>query len=159
MYSQIFELHAELLKALAHPRRLEIVQLLRDGALCVSDIYEMLDLPQANISQHLMILRDAGVVTSVRDGKQIIYKIANKKIIHASDLLREVLIEEYQGSEIADTLTLKMKDLLPIVRDPVCNMRVSPKTAGSSEEFNGARYYFCATGCSKKFSLNPEKYV
>jgi ArsR family transcriptional regulator len=159
MYSQIFELHAEFLKALSHPRRLEIVQLLRDQELNVTDIYEMLDLPQANISQHLMILRDAGVVTTKRDGKQVFYKIENAKIIQASDLLRDVLIDQYRGSEIADQLTLRMKDLVPLVHDPVCQMRVSPKTAGYSAAYNDHNYYFCASGCLKKFQEKPIKYV
>ncbi len=119
MYSQIFELHAQLLKALAHPRRLEIVHLLRDQELCVSDIFEMLDLPQANISQHLMILRDAGVVTPKRDGKQIVYKLAHPQIIAASDLLREVLVDQNKNSELAKQATLSMKELVPLVHDPV----------------------------------------
>jgi ArsR family transcriptional regulator, virulence genes transcriptional regulator len=159
MYGKVFELHAELLKALAHPRRLEIIQLLRDQELCVSDIYEMLDLPQANISQHLMLLRDAGVVTTKRDGKQILYRLANPKIIQASDLLREVLIDQYQGTEIANHLTVTMKDLVPLVHDPVCQMRVSPKTAGYSTEYHNHDYYFCASGCLKKFQEKPEKYA
>jgi DNA-binding transcriptional ArsR family regulator/YHS domain-containing protein len=159
MYSQIFELHAELLKALAHPRRLEIIQLLRDQELSVTDIYEMLDLPQANISQHLMILRDAGVVTTQRDGKQIIYSLAHPKIIEASDALREVLVDQHKGSDFEDTIALRMKDLVPIVRDPVCQMRVSPRTASDSIKYQGQHYYFCASGCSKKFKEKPEKYV
>lgn len=159
MYSQVFELHAELLKALAHPRRLEIIQLLRDQELSVTDIYEMLDLPQANISQHLMVLRDAGVVATQRDGKQIIYSLAHPKIVEASDALREVLIDQHKGSEFEDTLTLSMKDLLPIVHDPVCQMRISPRTASDRVEYQGRQYYFCASGCSKKFNTNPEKYV
>lgn len=158
MYSELFELHANLLKALAHPRRLEIIHLLRDQSLCVSEIYEMLDLPQANISQHLMILRDVGVVVTARDGKQIIYKLANPRIIQASDLLREVLIDQHQGSEIAKQLTLSMKELVPLMHDPVCQMRVSPKTAGFKSEHNQQTYYFCASGCLKKFEQNPEKF-
>jgi ArsR family transcriptional regulator len=67
MYAQLFELHANLLKALSHPRRLEIIHLLRDQELPVTDIYTMLDLPQANISQHLMVLRDAQVVHARRE--------------------------------------------------------------------------------------------
>ena len=159
MYTQMFDLHAELLKALAHPRRLEIIQLLRDQELCVSDIFEMLDLPQANISQHLMILRDAHVVSTRRDGKQIWYKLANAKIVKANDLLRDVLIDQHHDSEIADHLILKMKDLLPLVHDPVCQMRVSPKTAGYTTQHNGQHYYFCASGCLKKFEKTPGKYV
>jgi len=159
MYSQIFDLHAELLKGLAHPRRLEIVQLLRDQELCVSDIYEMLDLPQANISQHLMILRDAGVLSTKREGKQVFYMLANPKIIQATDLLREVLIDQNQGSELANQLTLTMKDLVPLTHDPVCQMRVSPKTASFSTHYVDQDYYFCASGCLKKFHESPEKYV
>ncbi|MBP9820058.1 metalloregulator ArsR/SmtB family transcription factor [Candidatus Woesebacteria bacterium] len=159
MYTRIFELQAELLKALAHPRRLEIVQLLRDQQLNVTDIYEMLDLPQANISQHLMILRDAGVVVTQRDGKQIFYSLAHPKIIEASDALRDVLIDQYESSEVAESLALNIRDLLPIVHDPVCHMRVSPKTASDSAKYKEHQYYFCASGCSKKFQQNPEKYV
>lgn len=159
MYSEIFELHSELLKALAHPRRLEIIQLLRDQQLCVSDIYEMLDLPQANISQHLMILRDAQVVSAKREGKQILYSISDARIMKASDLLREVLIEQHKGTEVAHQLSLKMKDLVPVVHDPVCQMRVSPKTAGFQAEHDGHQYYFCASGCHKKFIESPGTYV
>jgi ArsR family transcriptional regulator, virulence genes transcriptional regulator len=159
MYDQIFELHAELLKALAHPRRLEIIHLLRDQELPVGDIHTMLDLPQANISQHLMILRDASVVSTRRDGKQIYYSLSSKNIIQASDLLREVLIEHYKDSEIADGLTLSMKDLLPLVHDPVCGMRVSPKTAGFTHAYKGKMYYFCASGCLKKFKEHSQTYA
>lgn len=159
MYIQLFELQAELLKALAHPRRLEIIGLLRDQQLCVSQIYEMLDLPQANISQHLMILRDAKVVTAQRDGKQIVYKIADAKIWRAVDLLRETLISQYQDSELAQQLSLSMKELTPLSHDPVCRMRLSPKTTNFKSDFNGTQYYFCASGCYKKFSQNPAKYA
>jgi len=159
MYSHIFELHANLLKALAHPRRLEIIHLLRDKELCVSDIYEMLDLPQPNISQHLMILRDAGVVTTKREGKQIMYALSHLNIVKASDVLREVLIDQYKDSEIGDQLKLKMKDLIPVVHDPVCHMRISPKTAGYNAEYKEQDFYFCASGCFKKFQERPEKYA
>jgi len=159
MYQKIFELHAELLKALSHPRRLEIVQLLRDQELCVSDIYEMLDLPQANISQHLIILRQAGVVKTKKDGKHILYSLASKKILKASDLLREFLVESNQDDEIAGYLALDMQKLLPLVHDPVCKMRLSPKTASYSADHQHNKYYFCASGCLKKFTERPEKYV
>lgn len=159
MYSQIFDLHSELLKALAHPRRLEIINLLRDQELDVSDIHTMLDLPQANISQHLMLLRDAQVVNARREGKQIFYSLSHPSIIKASDLLREVLIDRHQNLKNADELTLKMKDLVPLVHDPVCDMRVSPKTAGFTHSHKGETYYFCASGCVKKFKETPEKYV
>lgn len=159
MYLKMFELHAELLKALAHPRRLEIIHLLRDQELAVSDIHTMLDLPQANISQHLMILRDAGVVATRRDGKHIFYSLNHPNIIKASDLLREVLITQNKDTDLADELTQNMLDLVPIVQDPVCHMRLSPKTAAFHASHNNQNYYFCASGCLKSFTKNPEKYV
>lgn len=159
MYSQLFELHADLLKAMAHPRRLEIIHLLRDQELPVTDIHTMLDLPQANISQHLMVLRDAGVLSTRREGKQIYYQIADKNIIKASDLLREILVDRNAGTELAEQLTLKMNDLLPLVHDPVCQMRVSPKTAGFHCSYKDTDYFFCASGCLTKFTKKPEEYV
>ncbi|HEX9817615.1 MAG TPA: metalloregulator ArsR/SmtB family transcription factor [Patescibacteria group bacterium] len=158
MYQELFELHEQLLKALANSRRLEIVHLLRDQALSVTDIHTMLDLPQANISQHLMVLKEAGIVTAKKDGKQIFYHLTHPNIIQASDLMREMLLDQHQEQKLADVLTLRMKELVPLVHDPVCGMRVSPKTAGFSADYAGHTYYFCASGCSSAFHKNPNKY-
>lgn len=159
MYNEIFALYADLLKALAHPRRLEIVQLLREQAMNVSDIYEMLDLPQANISQHLSILREAGIIIASRKGKHIHYELANPKVVQAFDLLRDMLIEQHSDSPIAHHLKLSMKELVPVVHDPVCQMRVSPKSANFHVKHNNHQYFFCASGCLKKFKEQPEAYV
>lgn len=159
MYKRLFDLHAELLKALAHPRRLEIIQLLREEKLCVSDIHTMLDLPQANISQHLMILRDAGVVSASREGKQMFYQIADKRCLKACDLIREMLIDTHHELKAADEIVLKMKELVPLTTDPVCGMRLSPKTAGFAHSYQGTTYYFCASGCEKTFTERPADYV
>jgi ArsR family transcriptional regulator len=159
MYQQIFKLHSQLLKAISHPKRIEIIHLLREKELCVNEILEMLGLPQANLSQHLMILRNAGVVKTRKKGKQIYYKLAHKNFIKASDLLREVLIKRYEDTGLADEFVLKMTDLIPLVHDPVCNMRLSPKTASYAKKHKGDKYFFCAKGCLGQFTKNPEKYV
>lgn len=159
MYSHIFELHADIFKALAHPRRLEILQLLRDQELPVSDIHTMLDLPQANISQHLTILRDAEIVSTRRDGKQMYYQLSDLRILKACDLFRDILVDRYKDSPLADEFSINMKELLPLTHDPVCQMRVSPKTAGFHAKHKGKEYYFCASGCLKKFQQGAEKYV
>lgn len=159
MYARIFELHATLLKALAHPRRLEIVHLLRDQELPVTDIHTMLDLPQANISQHLMILRDAGAVITRKDGKQVYYKLTSPRVIEACDLLRELVIEQHAETKEAGELVQHMQDLLPLRQDPVCGMRVSPKTAGFHTTHAEKEYFFCASGCLKAFEKDPEQYA
>ena len=159
MYEKLFDLQSGLHKALANPRRLEIVHLLRDQELPVTDIYTMLDVPQANISQHLMVLRDAQIVVARRDGKQVYYSLSSPDIIKASDLLRKVLISLVDDAELANELKHKMKELVPIVQDPVCHMRLSPKTASFHHEHEGSEYYFCASGCVKAFKEEPQKYV
>lgn len=159
MYKTIFKAHSKLLKALSHEKRLEIIHLLRDQKLNVTQIQKMLDLPQANLSQHLQVLREAGVLNSRRDGKNIYYSIAHKNFIKASDLLREILIEKHKGTELEDQFTLKMTDLTPITHDPACQMRLSPKTASFACSYKNKNYYFCAEGCLKKFKENPAKYV
>lgn len=158
MYHQVFDLHAELLKALAHPKRLEILHLLRDSEMSVSQIQEMLDLPQGNLSQHLSVLRDAGVLITRRAGKHIYYRLAHTNFMKASDLMRDVLVERYKDDPLADEFTQKMTDLVPLTSDPVCGMRVSPKTASYGTKHNGVAYYFCASGCLEKFVTNPKNY-
>lgn len=150
MYYKLFQLHAELLKALSNPKRIEIIQLIRDQELPVSEIQEMLDLPQGNLSQHLQVLRAAGIVETRRDGKQIYYKISHQNFIKASDLFREVLIERNKG-ELSDVAYIKMMDLMPLTSDPVCGMRVSPKTSAFALNKDGQDFYFCGSGCYEKF--------
>ena len=152
MYQQVFELHSNLHKAMAHPKRLEIIHLLRDQTLTVTQIQDMLDLPQANLSQHLQILRTSGVCSCRKLGKKIYYCLAHKNFIKASDLLRDVLVEKYKKDDkLADELTLKMSDLVPLAVDPVCGMRLSPKTAAFAYKHKGENYYFCASGCLHQF--------
>lgn len=159
MYEKLFQLHELTLRALANSRRLEIVHLLRDQELCVSDIHTMLDLPQANISQHLMVLKEACLVTVRKEGKQIFYKLAHPHIITASDLIREMLVETHPELKKSQTTHFNLKDLVPLVHDPVCGMRLSPKTAGFSLHHTNEEYYFCASGCLKAFQKEPKKYV
>ena len=159
MYEEVFKLHAQLLKSIAHPRRLEIIHLLRDQSLLVSQIVEMLDLPQANISQHLQILRNAEVVEAEKDGKNVRYRIAHKKFLQASDLIRDVLVEQYKNDPKINGFADSMLDMVPVVHDPVCQMRVSPKTAGFAARYKNITYYFCASGCKKKFLNNPSEFI
>ncbi len=160
MYHQMFEGHTVWLKALAQPRRLEIIHLLRNQELSVAQIYQMLDLPQANISQHLSVLRLAGILKDRRQGKKIYYRLAHDNIIKASDLIRQALIDT--GNTDLDLATAhlpaELDQLVPLTHDPVCHMRLAPKLADFSWVYQKKRYYFCASGCLKKFKENPVKY-
>lgn len=91
-------LHASVCKGLADPKRLLIINALRDGERTVSQLVDELDLPQANVSQHLAVLRDKGLVQSRKHGQFAYYSVTSKKIIQAMDLLREVMAEQIATS-------------------------------------------------------------
>jgi len=99
MDKKIFEMHAEICKVFTNPKRLEIISLLRDGEKTVNELTELAGVPQANVSQHLTVLRQNDVVTTRRNGANIYYKIANPKILQAFDLMREVLLEKLSENE------------------------------------------------------------
>ncbi len=91
---ELLTLHASVCKGLADPKRLLIINALRDGELSVGELCTTLDLKQANVSQHLAILRDKGLVVTRRDGQRVYYSLSSPKIIEAVDLLREVMAEQ-----------------------------------------------------------------
>jgi len=93
MSKEIFQLHAEVCKTLSHAKRLEILSILKNNELTVGDIVDTMEIPKANVSQHLAVLRKAGILDSRRNGLNIYYSISNPKVIKACDLMREVLVE------------------------------------------------------------------
>src|SRR5512143_3550432 len=82
-----FAPQAQLLKAISHPTRLAILEILRDGEQCVCHMEAMLGLRQASISQQLMILREAGLVDVRRDGLNIYYRVLNPAVFGLLDAL------------------------------------------------------------------------
>ncbi len=99
MNTSLFELHAELCKALSDPKRLEILYLLGKGEKSVSELLKDTKLRQANLSQHLAVLRQKGVVKSRRRGKNILYRIAFPKMVKACNLIRVVLLEQIEAKQ------------------------------------------------------------
>ncbi len=75
----------EILKAVAHPARLAILEILRDGEQCVCHIEAMLGVRQARISQQLMILREAGLVEVRRDGLNVFYHVVRPQVFGLLD--------------------------------------------------------------------------
>jgi DNA-binding transcriptional ArsR family regulator len=85
-----FEDQSALFKTLAHPARLAILEVLRDGEQCVCHIEAMLKLRQAYISQHLMVLREAGLVEDRRDGWNMYYRVTRPEIYVVLDTMNKV---------------------------------------------------------------------
>jgi DNA-binding transcriptional ArsR family regulator len=85
-----YEIHSNLLKALSHSTRLAILDILRDGEQCVCHMEATLDLRQAYISQQLMILKQAGLLESRRDGLNLYYRVVKPEIFSVLDSLGSV---------------------------------------------------------------------
>ncbi|MEK7716766.1 MAG: metalloregulator ArsR/SmtB family transcription factor [Pseudomonadota bacterium] len=100
--SQLYELHASICQTLANPKRLEVIERLRDGEQSVTELAEAMKISQANLSQHLAVMRQKGIVATRREGLNVYYRLSNLKIIKACDLMRQVLLEHLEaGAELA----------------------------------------------------------
>ena len=92
--TELYKIHAEMCKVFSNPTRLEVLNLLRDREMSVTELIEKTKLSQANISQHLSIMKSKGIVTSDRKGKNVYYKLTYPRIIKAFDIIKEVLTEK-----------------------------------------------------------------
>ena len=78
------------LKAMSHPLRLKILCTLGDQEISVQDIVEHVGTSQSNISQHLAILRDKGILFSRKDANRVYYKVGDARTLRLIDMMREV---------------------------------------------------------------------
>ncbi len=94
-----YESQAEVLKAIAHPTRLQILDILRDGEQCVCHLEAVLGMRQAYVSQQLMILRQAGLVADRKDGLRVYYHLTDPGLVRIVDQTQTVL--ERQGMTVS----------------------------------------------------------
>jgi ArsR family transcriptional regulator len=99
MDRQIYEMHAKICSIFSNPKRLEIIDLLRDGEKSVGELSGLMDIPQANLSQHLSLMKQSGILEARRDGLNIYYGIANPKALKAFEIMREVLLDQLSKNE------------------------------------------------------------
>jgi len=81
---------ARALKAISHPLRLKILCVVGGHEVCVQDIVEAVGTSQSNISQHLAILRDKGVLTTRKDANRVYYRVADQRTLQLIVMMREV---------------------------------------------------------------------
>lgn len=94
MDDQIYLYHAEMCKVLSHPKRLELINVLRDKEMSVGELSQRLSLPIGNLSQHLAMMRERHILLSRKEGNVVYYRVSNPKLLQAFDLLREILFEQ-----------------------------------------------------------------
>ena len=80
---------AEVLKALGHPTRIKIIKYLADGEKCVKEIWQELGIPQPTVSQHINILKNAGIISFRKDGVKTCYKMENPKVVEIIKLFSD----------------------------------------------------------------------
>ncbi len=99
---RIFELQCEICKSMAHPARLEIVDLLNKHEMSAAALLEILQISKANLSKHMTILMQVGVVDATRDGRQVSYRLTHPEIHEACRIMRSILYQRLkQGEKLA----------------------------------------------------------
>lgn len=91
---EAFELEAETLRALAHPKRLRLLSILGENGASVTELSQALELPLPNVSQHLRVLRDRGIVRAERSGQLVRYRIADPAFLSCCALVRQLIVAE-----------------------------------------------------------------
>ncbi len=158
MYQKLFSLQEDAFKVIANQKRLEIIQLLGSRELTVTEMKEMLGIRQANLSQHLAPLRQAGIVETRRDGVSVYYHLSDQRIADACGLIKDFLQDQHKFNPEIQELLEHQDGMYPVVKDVVCGMRISVSRAGEVIKYEDHTYYFCASGCKNKFEARPAKY-
>ncbi|MGD6851475.1 MAG: ArsR/SmtB family transcription factor [Candidatus Bathyarchaeia archaeon] len=90
----VYNLQAEISKTLANPIRLAILHTLKDGEKSVNELTSIIGISQSNLSQHLALMRQKGIVKTRKQGTSIFYSVTDPKINVACDTIREVLLNQ-----------------------------------------------------------------
>ncbi|MBI2857682.1 MAG: winged helix-turn-helix transcriptional regulator [Chloroflexi bacterium] len=81
-------------KVFSHPKRLEAINVLRDGEMTVGELSQKLGLAIGNLSQHLSMMKERRILLSRKDGNTVYYRIASPKLIRCFDMMREMLFDQ-----------------------------------------------------------------
>jgi DNA-binding transcriptional ArsR family regulator len=101
MNDALRQFKSEIFQGLAHPTRIALVELLREGELSAGHLIETLGIEQANASQHLAVLRAKQIVVSRKVGNQVYYSIRDHALIEVLDILRR-----YFYSQLSSTVDM-----------------------------------------------------
>jgi len=101
MTQELRRFKADIFHALAHPKRIAIVEALREGEMPAGRIIEQLNLEQANASQHFAVLRSKQVLVSRKEGNQVFYSLRDPVLIEVLDILKR-----YFYSQLSQTISM-----------------------------------------------------
>jgi DNA-binding transcriptional ArsR family regulator len=90
--SELWEMQADICQVMANPKRLQVLHLLREKELSVGEMVQVLGVAKANLSQHLSVMRQKGILAARRQGTTIYYRLAIPYITEACEIMRDVLL-------------------------------------------------------------------
>jgi len=96
---RIYQLQSEICRTLSDPKRLLILNGLRNGEKSVTELATELGLSQANVSQHLALLRQRALVKYRREGVNIYYSLTTPRIMEACDVVHQILVEQLERNQ------------------------------------------------------------
>ncbi len=135
---EIESLQAEIMRTLAHPRRLQIIHLLATGPVDVGRIADDLGISQPNASQHLAVMRAVGVVEAERHGRAVSYRLSDPEVVAACSLMRGVLarrlarlagLSDAAGSRVTPRGAEETRPIDPADRRPAAEAALPPPAA------------------------------
>jgi ArsR family transcriptional regulator len=120
-----YESQAKLLKVLANPARIQILDILREGEHCVCHLEAVLGLRQAYVSQQLMVLREAGLVIDRKDGLRVFYRVTDPGVYGILDVARSLVNRQAQKQGLSLRFALPKKAKPHACNCPKCVGEVS----------------------------------
>ncbi len=108
---KIFQMQCNICKSLAHSVRLQIVDRLNLGETSASELIETLDISKGNLSKHMSLLVQSGIVLSLRKGRHIYYRLTDPEIHKACSIMRNILYNRLkQGGKLASAIKTSEAD-------------------------------------------------
>ncbi len=99
MAESIYEMQADIFKALAHPARVRILEALRERKRCACNLAPELGIEQSNFSRHIAALKTAGLIRSWKEGVSVFFTIADQRVIDLLDMANEILKHRIQSHQ------------------------------------------------------------
>ena len=101
MGTHAYRLQAKTAKAFAHPTRVAILEILRRGEVCVCEMGPEIEASQANVSQHLAVLRDSNLVVARRQGMRMMYRVTDERVFQVLDLMGSIAHDQLDAARRA----------------------------------------------------------
>lgn len=97
MEDRLYGYHADMCKVFSHPKRLELIDMLRNQEMNVTDLSLRLDITPTNLSQHLAMMKERRILASRKEGNVVYYRIVSPRLLTIFDMMRQMLFEQIES--------------------------------------------------------------